>query len=287
MRRSLGRFGVWRTARTLTTTFAQGLEQLGYSAIWIGGSPPAELDIAERILDATDAMVVATGIVNIFTADAATVASSCHRLTDRFGPRFLLGLGVSHRESQGERYARPYSAMQRYLDELSARGVPASDIVLAALGPRMLRLARDRAAGAHPYLTTPQHTRLAREILGADRLLAPEQKVVLDTDPARARELARTRVADRSMRLGNYLRSLRRLGFDDVDLAGRGSDRLIDALVGHGDPRAAATRVGEQLAAGADHVAVQIVDDHTENDPLRAYRALAPALFDEAAGDDG
>jgi len=172
------------------------------------------------------------------------------------------------------RHLSPYPTLVSYLDELDELKVPAEGRALAALGPRVLRLAADRSAGAHPYLVTPEHTRQARQILGPGPLLAPEQKVVLETDPERARVIGRPRVQRPYLGLANYVSNLRRLGWTDADLAGGGSDALIDALVVHGDATALARGVTAHLDAGADHVAVQFLDP----DPLPALRALAGAL---------
>jgi probable F420-dependent oxidoreductase len=274
----LGHIGVWGRGALLTPELARELESLGYGCIWIGGSPPGDLQVAERLLDATTTITVATGIVNIWKDDPATVAGSYHRIASVHPDRFLLGVGVGHREQTGAAFERPYDALVSYLDALDAHGVPVQDRALAALGPKVLRLSADRAAGAHPYLTTPQHTRQAREILGAGVLLAPEQKVILDSDPHRARAVARRVVAKPYFELVNYTNNLRRLGFTDDDLADGGSDVLIDALIGHGDPATAAARVTEHLAAGADHVAIQLLDSDGVA-PLDSFRALAAELI--------
>jgi probable F420-dependent oxidoreductase len=205
--------------------------------------------------------------------DAATVGPSYHRVTRKHPGRFLLGLGIGHPEATQE-YQKPYAKLVSYLDELDGLEVPAEGRALAALGPRVLRLSAERSAGAHPYLVTPEHTRQAREILGAGPLLAPEQKVVLDTDPERARAIGRPRVRNPYLGLTNYLSSLRRLGWTDADFADGGSDALIDALVLHGDAQAIARGVTAHLDAGADHVAIQVLN----SDPLPALRAIAGQL---------
>ena len=271
----LGRFGVWRRDADLSPGLAAGLEHLGYGAIWVGGSPSGDLAVPDVLLAATKDLVVATGIVNIWKDDAATVARSYHRLEGRYPGRFLLGIGAGHREQFGE-YVRPYEALRQYLDVLDAAEVPVERRVLAALGPRVLRLAAERSAGAHPYFTTPDHTREARDVLGPDKVLAPEQKAVLDPDPAAARELARPMLA---MYLGltNYVNNFRRMGFTDSDFAAGGSDRLVDALVAHGDPATVARRIVEHLDAGADHVAVQLLTSPGA-DPLDGYAELARVL---------
>lgn len=181
----LGRYGVWR-AGSVPPELAVEIERLGYGALWLGASPTADLTEVERLLDATETLVVATGIVNIWSAPADEVGRSYQRIAARHADRFLLGIGVGHPEATSE-FTKPYEALDKYLDVLDAAGVPKERLALAALGPRVLRLSAERTAGAHPYLVTPDHTRQAREILGDGVLLAPEQKVVLDTEPARAR----------------------------------------------------------------------------------------------------
>jgi probable F420-dependent oxidoreductase len=270
----LGRYGVFGHSRILTPERARIVESLGYGTIWEGGSPPAELSLAEALLDATTTLKVATGIVNVWTADAAEVARSYHRIEAAHPGRFLLGIGVGHPEATAH-YHSPYQTLVDYLDVLDAEGVPAERRVLAALGPRVLRLAAERSAGAHPYLITPEHTRQAREILGAGKILAPEQRVVLEADPARARALGAPTVK-MYLGLSNYTANLKRLGFTDDDLAGDGSDRLIDALVVSGDDAQIRERFEEQHAAGADHVAVQLITD--PNDLDAGFRRLADVL---------
>jgi probable F420-dependent oxidoreductase len=267
----LGRIGIWRHATGLTPELAAEVETLGYGAIWIGSSPDGDLRLAEDLLDATNRIVVATGIVNVWKDDAATVAASYHRIAARHPDRFLLGLGIGHPEATQE-YRQPYATLVSYLDELDDLGVPAEARVLAALGPKVLALAARRTAGAHPYLVTPDYTRHARELLGAGPLLAPEQKVVLETDPERARAIGRPRVEKPYLGLSNYLANLRRLGWTDADLADGGSDALIDALVLHGDAEAIGRGITAHLDAGADHVAIQVLGP----DPLAALWALAP-----------
>jgi probable F420-dependent oxidoreductase len=269
----LGTFGVWLGSGQLTPQVATELAALGYGAIWIGGSPPGGLELAEALLDATQRISVATGIVNMWKDDAATVAASYHRIETRHPGRFVLGVGVGHPEMTPE-YRTPYEKSVDYLDGLDEAGVPVERRVLAALGPRMLRLAGRRSAGAHPYLTTPRHTALAREILGAGPLLAPEQKVVLDTDVERARGIARPAVKNPYLGLVNYRTNLLREGWSDDDLAGDGSDRLVDALVLHGDAATVARGLRAHLEAGADHVAIQALGD----DPMSVYRSLAAVL---------
>ncbi|PZF84858.1 LLM class F420-dependent oxidoreductase [Jiangella anatolica] len=268
---ALGRTGIWVRHSSIDPETAQELEGLGYSAIWLGASPAADLRVVDPLLAATDRLVVGTSIVNVWSAPAAPVAESFHRLEAAYPGRFLLGIGAGHRESNAD-YRKPYEAVADYLDDLDRAGVPAERRALAALGPRMLELARLRSAGALPYLTTPDHTRGARERLGAQALLVAEQKVVLDEDPDRARGIGRARVAP-YLRLSNYAASLRRIGFDPGDVTHPGSDRLVDALAVHGDATAVAAGLRAHLDAGADHVAVQVLP--MDGGILPTARALA------------
>lgn len=270
---TLGKLGIWLPEARLTAELAREVEKLGYGAIWIGGSPEAGLAIVDTLLDATDHVVVATGIVNMWKDDAAPVAESYHRIVAKHPGRFLLGVGIGHPETV-QVYQKPYDKIVEYLDQLDEAKVPVQDRALAALGPKVLQLARERSAGAHPYLTTPEHTRQAREILGEDKLLVPEQKVVLDTDPARARELGRSNVR-RYLGLSNYVGNLRRHGWTEEDVSGEGSDRLVDALAVHGNAQDLAASVSAHLDAGADQVCVQVLN----KDPLPAYKAVAEVLL--------
>lgn len=270
----LGRFGIWAHSSALGVDVVTEVEKLGYGAVWIGGSPDGGLGIVDELLGATERIAVATGIVNMWKDDAATVAASYHRIEQRWPGRFLLGVGIGHPEATQE-YVKPYDKMVAYLDELDAASVPAAGMALAALGPKALKLAADRTAGAHPYLTTPEHTRQARAVMGPGALLAPEQKVVLDTDAERARGVGRSMVAHPYLGLVNYVSNLRRLGWSDEDLANDGSDELIDALVAHGDAETAARGLTAHLDAGADHVCVQVIG----GDALDGYRKLAEVLL--------
>jgi probable F420-dependent oxidoreductase len=271
----VGRYGIWERRRdVLGAEFAAEAEALGYGAIWIGGSPPGDLTLVESMLDATQRIAIATGIVNMWSTAAAEVAASYHRIEAKHPGRFLLGVGIGHPEATKE-YRSPYATMVDYLDTLDDGGVPVAGRALAALGPRALKLAADRTAGAHPYLTTPEHTREARAIIGAGVLLAPEQKVVLDTDTERARAIGRPVVEKPYLHLVNYRSNLLRLGWSEADLAGGGSDALVDALVAHGDAKAVAARLTDHLDAGADHVCAQVL---TTGDPLPALTELSAAL---------
>lgn len=270
-----GRYGVWRYYKLFTPEAAAELEQLGYGALWLGGSPPSDLPVVEDLLAATENLKVATSIVNIWTCPAREVAESFHRIEEHFPGRFLLGIGVGHPEANAP-YRSPYEALVEYLDELDEARVPVASRALAALGPKVLKLAADRTAGALPYLTTPEHTAQAREIVG-DALLVPEQKLVLDTEPERARETGR-KVVGMYLGLRNYTSNLRRLGFTDADIAKPGSDRLLDALAVHGTADRVAEQVRAHIEAGADHLALQPLDE----DYLATLRALAPLLTRKA-----
>jgi probable F420-dependent oxidoreductase len=252
----LGRFGVW-TFGAVKPEQAAEIEKLGYGAVWIGGSPAGDLNYVEPILERTETLQVATGIVNVWTAQAKQVAEAYHRIEDAFPGRFLLGIGIGHPEHT-EKYRKPYDVLVEYLDVLDEECVPTSRRVVAALGPKVLKLSAQRSAGAHPYLTTPEHTAQAREVIGNSVFLAPEHKVVLTTDAEVARKIGRETV-DFYLNLSNYLNNWKRLGFSDGDIAKPGSDKLIDAVVAHGTADDIAKRLGEHLEAGADHVTIQVL----------------------------
>jgi probable F420-dependent oxidoreductase len=252
----LGRFGVW-TFGAPKPEQAVEIEKLGYGAVWVGGSPAGDLNYVDPILEATETLQVATGIINVWTADAAEVAEAYHRVEAAYPGRFLLGIGIGHPEHT-EEYRKPYDVLVEYLDALDAAKVPTSRMVVAALGPKVLKLSATRSAGAHPYLTTPEHTAQAHALIGNTVYLAPEHKVVLTTDAEEARAIGRETV-DFYLNLSNYLNNWKRLGFTDHDIAKPGSDKLIDAVVAHGTPEAIAARLNEHLDAGADHVSIQVL----------------------------
>jgi probable F420-dependent oxidoreductase len=235
-----------------------------------------DLTLIERALDATTTIVVATAIVNMWTNDPTSIAESFERIDAKHPGRFLLGVGIGHPESVIQ-FRSPYDTMMSYLDELDA-AVPAGRRVLAALGDRTLRLGRDRAAGTHPYLVVPDHTRHARDVLGPGTLLAPEHTVIITTDAAHARAIGRDFVANPYLGLRNYVSNLLRHGFTPADITDRGSDRLIDALVLHGTPDTIATGLTAHLEAGADHVGIQVLAD-PGHDPMPGYRQLAKTLL--------
>jgi probable F420-dependent oxidoreductase len=250
----LGRFGFFGLA--VTPDQAHEIERLGYGTIWVGGSPPAELSFVEPLLESTTELKVATGIVNIWTAAAKPVADSFHRIDAAYPGRFLLGIGVGHPEAHAQ-YRKPHEALVSYLDELDEYGVPANQRVLAALGPRVLRLSGERTAGAHPANATPEHTAQARAIIGPNALLAPVHNVVLTADAEEARAIGRTAL-DRYFDMTNYVSNWKRLGFTDADVTRPGSDKFIDAVIAHGTPENIAKRLGEYLTAGANHVAILV-----------------------------
>ncbi|MER6982782.1 LLM class F420-dependent oxidoreductase, partial [Streptomyces carpinensis] len=272
LKETVGRYGVWSVGLRSEDPARRGdiaeaaaeLQELGYGTAWLGGSSSAAN--AAPLLEATSTLAVGTSIQSIWQHDAEASAAGFTELEAAHPGRFVLGLGVSHAKL-AEQYQRPYSALVAYLDALDAAGVPAGRRVLAALGPRTLRLARDRAAGAVPYLVTPEHTARAREILGEAPLLAPEFKVVLDEDPVRARATARDYLA-MYLELPNYTNNFLRLGFTEDDVLHGGSDRLVDAVFAWGDDARIRDRVEEFHAAGADHVAVQVVTGTGDRDEL-------------------
>ena len=290
----LGAIGIW-TAQfdyqpaAKAREAAAELEQLGFGAIWFPESVGREsLTNAALLLGATSRIVIATGIANIYARDPVTMAAGQKTLAEAYPGRFLLGLGVSHiplvEQVRGHRYGKPVASMRAYLDGMDRapyRAVPPSVSpirVLAALGPKMLRLAAERAGGAHPYFVPPEHTARAREILGSDRLLAVEQAVVLETDSTKAREIARAH-ASRYLALPNYANNLRRLGFGDEDLVGGGSKRLVDAIVAWGDMTAVIERVRAHQSAGANHVCVQVLPPDPQALPIQEWREVASALL--------
>ncbi|MFI8187279.1 LLM class F420-dependent oxidoreductase [Streptomyces sp. NPDC085946] len=283
LKETVGRYGVWSVGLRAEDPARHGeraeaaaeLEELGYGAVWLGGNSAARH--AAPLIGATSALTVGTSIQSIWEHEPAAAAAAFAELEAAHPGRFVLGLGVSHAKL-ADGYRRPYSALVSHLDALDTAGVPADRRVLAALGPKTLRLTRDRAAGAIPYLVTPEHTARAREALGEAPLLAPELGVVLETDPDRARALARDFL---SLYLGlpNYTNNFLRHGFTEDDLADGGSDRLVDALFAWGDDSRIRERITAFQQAGADHLALQVVDDGPRDAlPRAAWRRLADLL---------
>jgi probable F420-dependent oxidoreductase len=266
---------------------ARRIEELGYGSLWAGEVIGGKEAFAHQavLLAATQRMVTGTGIANIWARHPATMQAGAATLGAAYPGRFMLGIGVSHApivERSGQTYDRPLTRMVQYLDGMDqvAAEVPTTDVpvprVLAALGPKMLALARDRADGAHPYFVPVEHTPLARQILGPDRLLIPEQAVILGTDAEQARRVARGHTTS-YLRLPNYVNNLRRLGYSDQDLSGGGSDRLVDAIVAWGDEEQIAARVRQHLAGGADHVLLQPLGDLES--AVAQLERLAPAVL--------
>src|SRR5919107_4168951 len=251
-----GRFGIWRRYQE-GLGLVREVEALGFDTLWIGGSPA--LAEARPCLEATSTITVATGILNVWRHEPEEVATGHAELRRDFGERFLLGIGVGHPERTKD-YKKPLAKMREFLDGLDAaeQPVPHGERIVAALGPKMLELAAERSLGAHPYLTTAEHTRFARDRVGPDAVVATELAVVLDTDDEAARAKARQYAAGYLDRR-NYSANLLRLGFTEADIAGGGSDRLIDALIPHGSPERIAEAVHEHFEAGAEHVCVQPV----------------------------
>jgi probable F420-dependent oxidoreductase len=290
---NVGRVGIWSFLDFLPAAQAQDavqeIEELGFGALWIPEALGKEIFTHAGILLAgSRKIVVATGIANVWARDPMATASAQKTLGEAYPERFLLGLGVSHQPlvqgMRGHDYTKPYSFMRTYLDAMDAApfsgAQPAGPLerVIGALHPRMLELSRDRAGGAHPYFVTPEHTARARGILGAGKLLAPEQAVVLETNPQKARTIARAHM-QMYLNLPNYVRNLQSLGFTDADVQNGGSDRLVDAIVAWGEIATIVDRIRQHHASGADHVCIQVLDENPAAAPRRQWRALAKALL--------
>jgi probable F420-dependent oxidoreductase len=275
----IGTIGIWTGYRPFgkerAGEAAKLAEQLGYATWWLGSSP--EVPDVRPILEATSSLVAATGILNVWKSDAADTAAADAELRAEFGGRFMLGIGIGHPEATSD-YRRPLTTMRRFLDDLDASPTPppAAERCLAALGPKMLDLSGERTAGTHPYFTPVGHTRFARERLGAGKLVAPELACVVETDPVRARQVARG-YAKLYLGLRNYTQNLLDFGFTEDDIAGGGSDRLIDAVIPHGSAEQIGEVVQAHLDAGADHVCLQPLGE--EGIPRDSWTALAKALI--------
>jgi probable F420-dependent oxidoreductase len=278
----LGPLGIWsrelRFGDPAHIVEAAGeLEERGFDCLWIPDLGGPIFDALERLLSSTQRIAVATGILNVWMHDPAEVAAAQDDLERRYPGRFLLGLGIGHAPII-EQYRRPLETMRAFLDAVDAAraGGQRPPRVLAALAPKMLALAAERADGVHPYLVPVEHTQLVRAAVGPDKLIAQELTVVLG-DEGDWRTRARNDVAG-YLALPNYTNTWRRLGYDDADLADGGSDRLIDALYAHGTPEQIAGRIAEYRTAGADHVCLRVVVDNpleSEALPLGAWRELA------------
>jgi probable F420-dependent oxidoreductase len=255
------------------TRAATLLETLGYTTLWIPDVGGPVFQAIEHLLDATSTVTIATGVLNVWMHTPAEVAAWWQGLPDERRERLLLGLGVSHGPLIGEQWGRPVATMNEYLDQLDDGGVPVPHRCLAALGPKMIELAARRTAGAHTYLVTPEHTHQARAALGHAGLYV-EQGVVLETDPATARGIARAAL-DVYCGLPNYVNNFKRLGFTDEDIGSR-SDRLVDGLVAWGDVDAIRSRVDGHRQAGADHVCIQVLDASGTGLNTSTWQELAP-----------
>ena len=295
MNRDLGRVGIWTGSlgglpATRVRERAAELDELGYGVVWVPDAMSRDPFVAAMlVLEGGSRLVAATGVAGIHGRGPVAMRAAWESVTEAGEGRFVLGLGVSHavlvEGVLGHEYRQPVATMREYLDAmdaapyLAATGPSPRSRVLAALGPRMLDLARERADGALTYFVPVEHTSVARELLGGDAMLAVEQAVVLARDPDEARRVARLHMQI-YLGLPNYANNLRRLGWLDDDLASAGSDRLVDALVAWGDETAIRERVDAHLRAGADHVCVQVLTDPQFRDCVEEWRELAPALLD-------
>lgn len=274
----LGRFGLWTSYRAIgeenAADAAQLAERLGYGTFWLGGSPRPSM--VTPLLAATKRLCAATGIVNVWADPAELVAGEQAQVRSEYPDRFMMGIGIGHPEATSD-YTRPLKSMREFLDRLDAAQpqLPADGRCLAALGPKMLDLARDRASGTHTYFVAPEHTRFARERLGPDALIAAELACAVDTDVERGRATSRE-YAKLYLGLQNYTNNLLRFGFDASDIADGGSDRLIDKIVPHGSAEQIAAAAQAHLDAGADHVCLQTVG--VQGVPQPQWTALASAL---------
>ena len=295
----LGRVGIWnfalqRLSGTDEHATVRAFEGLGVPAVWIPESLGSKELFAHAalLLEASERVAIASGIANIYARDPMAMANGAKALGEAFPGRFVLGVGVSHApsvEKRGSTYGKPVETMRAYLDAMDAAQYngpepdPPVPLVVAALGPRMLELAAERADGAHPYFVPLDHTPIARRHLGPEPCLAVEQTAVLSTDPAEAREIGRA-FARGYIDLPNYANNLRRLGWSETDLEGSGSDRLIDAVIAWGDVDAIVARIRAHLEAGADHVCVQLRARSPADPAVEGYRELWAALGELAQG---
>ena len=288
---NLGKVGLWTAELDLQPmaraqeTIAQ-LENMGFGTVWVPEAVLREpFASTALLLSATKNMVLATGIASLHARTAQTMQAGWKTITEAFPDRFLLGIGVSHAPMVSGvhkgNYDKPYSTMVQYLDAMDA-GIYFSTApstppqrVLAALGPKMLKLAAERGAGAHPYFVPVEHTAFARETMGADALLAPEQAVVFETDPTKARAIARQHM-NTYTRLPNYVNNLIRFGFGAEEIANQ-EDRVVDAIVAWGSTDTILARITDHFAAGADHVCVQVLGETPGVLPMREWQELADA----------
>ena len=278
----IGQIGIWTSYRPFgrerAGEAAKLVEDLGYGTWWVGGSPHVP-DI-RPILEATSTLVAATGILNVWSDEPRDTAAADAALRADFPGRFVLGIGIGHPEATSD-YRRPLRTMRAFLDGLDASPTPppVGERCLAALGPKMLDLAGERTAGTHTYFVPVEHTRFARERLGPERLVAPEVACVIETDPVRAKAIARD-YAKLYLGLSNYTKNLLDFGFTERDLADGGSDRLIDAVVPQGSAEQIAEVVRAHLDAGADHVCLQVLAEDAFTVPVQDWARLAPVVAD-------
>jgi probable F420-dependent oxidoreductase len=291
---SMGRVGIWtftldRQPAPMARDFLRHVQDLGFRALWIpeGLGSKEAFSHAAVLLSSSERLIVATGIASIWARDAVAMANGARTLADAYPERFVLGIGVSHESSverRGQLYRQPLKRMREYIDAMEKAPHACPDpekpapLLLAALGPKMLELAAQRAAGAHTYFVPPEHTEVAREVIGSGPFLSPEQAVVVETDPDRARRIARKYMSG-YIELPNYANNLVRLGWPEEDLSNGGSDKLVDAIVAWGDEEAIAARVQEHLDAGADHVSIQPLGERSADLPTEQLTALAPVLL--------
>lgn len=282
-----GSYGIWVSRRhwpddaNEVAAAAQELESLGFGSVWLGSNPPDDLALPEALLAATSRLVVGTSIVDIWRSDGPRLSASHARITGQFPGRFYLGVGSGHAptaEAMGQLYLKPLTRLREFLTD-KLRDVPPAERLIAALGPKTLEAARELTAGALPYLMPPAHTAAAREILGPDRLLIPEQKVFLGAERDQAHEVAR-RMARAYLAMPNYTNALKRFDLTDADLTGEGSARFLDQAVIWGDDHRIRAGVDAHLTAGANHVAVQVLPQNPEDHlPRPEWRHLAQILF--------
>lgn len=268
----IGNFGVWLPGKMITPEIASEIEDLGFGAIWIGGSTPGDLTAVRPLIAATTSIGIVTAVINIWKSPASEVASAFFELPEEDRQRVLLGFGPGHAERAGHVATRPYSSLFTYFDELDSYGVPTASRIVGALGPRLLQLGAARAAGVHTFLSTPKHTREVRELLGPIPLVVPEQTVMFAPDKIAASSMSRDFLAS-YLTLSNFRNHFLRLGFSEPELDGGASDTLVKAIVA----RDGADSARLHLAAGADHVALQIVAT-SQAAVMEGYRQLAKSL---------
>lgn len=276
---SLGRYGAYLLVPDYETrslaSRVKGLEDSGYGTVWIAGNAPGDLNIPEAFLAETESVAVGTAIVNVWAEEADVVAESFHRVDGRYPGRFVLGVGIGHREMSGDVYQKPFPTLAKYVDRLLELGVPGDQIILAALRSKVLELSKNKTAGALPYFTTVAHTKKARSALGSDRTLAVVQIVATDDDRDVNRSVAREH-ASFYLGLQNYANNLKENGFPDLRVGDEPSEELLDALIPLDGFDGSLERIGEHVAAGADHVAIMPLP--TANDPFPALESFAAKL---------